>query len=123
MAEGKGAYTAALTATTATTGGAVLSLANPEGADLIITRLLLDVTTGSTGAANLTGGVAAAATTANDGLITATAAGSGAVLMDSANTTGRAQKWGANQFLNVTGSGSTAGMVGKAYVQYVRAEA
>ena len=42
MSEQKGAYRAALVAATTTAGGDVLSLANPEGADLIVTRLIVD---------------------------------------------------------------------------------
>jgi hypothetical protein len=117
----KGALHFPIAGVVATTGGAIKAIANPEGVPLIITRVLVDVTTESDGAANLTAGVAANGTTAADNLITATAVGSAPVLVDSADTTGRSRKWAADQFLNLQGSASTAGLVGTVYIEYIRA--
>ncbi|MDD5220645.1 MAG: hypothetical protein PHV11_08770, partial [Candidatus Bipolaricaulis sp.] len=71
MAEGKGCLKAALTAATGTTAGGVLSLANPEGAAIIVTRLILDITTDATGSGTVDAGIAATAATSSDTLIDA----------------------------------------------------
>ena len=126
MSEQKGCYRAALTATAATTGGAVLSLANPEGADLIVTRFILNITTKSTGAANLDAGIAAGATTSSDNLIDGKAVGSAAGIWDSADGTDQGTNgyasatWDSDEYLTITGSATTAGLVGYAYIEYVR---
>jgi hypothetical protein len=125
MSEQKGAFVINLAATTATTAGAVAAVANPEGVDLIITRVTLRTTAHSTGAATLDIGVAADAATASDILLDGIAVGTAAKVADNINdagTNGKArQVWGATQFLTATGSASTAGMVGKLYVEYIRA--
>ncbi|MEE8599239.1 MAG: hypothetical protein V3S69_07005 [Dehalococcoidales bacterium] len=126
MSEQKGAYKAALNAAIVTTAGAVLSILNPEGADLIITRLLLDITTEATGAANVDAGIAANGTTSSDTLIDAGDVGSAAAILDNADATdqgtnGKAsRKWGAAQYLTITASATLADMVGNAYIEYMR---
>ena len=65
MAEGKGRYRAALTAATTTTGGDALNLLNPEGVDLIVTRLILDITTEATGSATVDCGITTTLTSAD----------------------------------------------------------
>ena len=124
MSEQKNAFVAPLTAATVTTGGAVLALANPEGADLIVTRVMLDVTTAATGTPTLDVGIAADGTTSADTLLDAVAVGVAAGVFDNigeAGTNGQsAIRWNANQFLTATASASAAGLVGNAYIQYVR---
>lgn len=106
------------------TGGGVFSWQNPETADIIVRRLLLDVTTQSTGACTVDAGTTAtSATTSSDNLIdgkSVAAAGTFDNLGD-AGTNGKARqrlasgKW-------VTGSvasGASAGLAGYAYVEYV----
>lgn len=115
----------ALTATSATTGGAVLSWANPEGANIIITRLQIDVTTKSTGAANLSVGVAANGTTSSANLIDTYAIGGTEKVVDNhvdGSTNGKfTQKMTSSQFVTATGSATTAGLVATAYIHYVLA--
>ena len=114
----------ALTAATDTTGGGVLSLANPEGIDLLITRLVLNVTTASTGAAAVDAGIAANGTTSSDILIDGKSVATAGVFdnIEDQGTNGRATvKWGASQFLTITASATTAGMVGEALFSYVPA--
>jgi hypothetical protein len=105
------------------TAGGVFAWANPEGVPIIITRVVLDVTTQSTGACTVDVGVAANGTTLNDGLIDGVSVAAAGLVdnLDNAGTNGRArQKVTAGQF--VTGSvasGASAGLVGSAYVFYV----
>ncbi len=126
MSEQKGCYKEALVAITTTVGGGVFSLLNPEGADLLITRVLLDITTEATGAATVDAGIAAAATTSSDTLIDAGDVGSAAALLDNADATdqgtnGKAsRKWGSAQYLTITASATLLGMVGNIYIEYVR---
>lgn len=126
MAEGKGCYRYALTAGTTTAGGDILGIANPEGADLLITRFIVDVTTKTTGAATADFGIAAAATTSSDTLLDEVNLGAAAAVFDSADATdqgtnGKAsRKWGSAQYLTGTPSASAAGLVGYVYIEYVR---
>lgn len=123
MSEQKGAKTYTLTAATVTTAGAVLSVANPEEADVIVTGVYLDVTTASSGAATVDAGVAADGTTSADNLIDAGSVAAIAVVSnrDNAGTNGKqAVKWASDEFLTITASATTAGMVGTAYVTYIR---
>lgn len=124
MSEQKGAYKVALTAATGTGGGSVLSLANPEGADLIVTRLVLDITTEATGTPTVDAGIAANGTTSSDTLLDGLAVGAAAGVFDNTENGGTngkgAVKWGASQFLTITPSASAAGLVGNAYIEYIR---
>jgi hypothetical protein len=66
-----------ITGVLATTDGAIGAVKNPEGVGVLITRSVLYVGTQSTGAANLSCGVAATATTAATDIINAIAVGGG----------------------------------------------
>lgn len=106
--------------------GGILGLLNPEGVDLIITRLVLDITTKSTGACTVDAGVAANGTTSNDTLIDGLDVGTAPILADNIENQGingvAAKKWGATQYLTVSkATGAAAGLVGSAYIEYVRA--
>lgn len=119
-----GAYRVALTAATDTTAGGVLSLANPEGVALIVTRLILDVTTASSGAATVDAGIAANGTTSADNLIDGASVATATTLdnTEDGGTNGKGtRKWGTSQYLTITASATTAGMVGFAYIEYIRA--
>lgn len=124
MSEQKGAYRVALTAGTTTTGGDVLSLANPEGADLIITRFILNITTEATGSATADAGVAADGTTSSDTLLDGVNIGAAAAIFDNIDDQGTNGQsvllWGSSQYITVTPSASAAGLVGYAYVEYLR---
>lgn len=125
LAFDRGAARVALTAATVTTAGAVLSVPNPEGADIIVTRLILDITTPSTGAATVDAGIAANGTTSADNLIDGASVASAAKVLDNVDdkgSNGKAkQKWGASQYLTITASATLAGMVGTAIIEYVLA--
>ncbi len=123
MSEQKGAYRIALGALD--TGGGVVGVANPEGVDVIVTRLIIDVTTKTTGACTLDGGIAAAATTVSDTLIDGLDVGAATGVfgnIDDQGTNGQSVvKWGAAEFLTVSmKTGAAAGLAGYAYVEYIR---
>ena len=124
MSAQTGAYKVALTAVTSTAAGGVLSLANPEGEALIVTRLILDITTASTGAATVDAGIAANGTTSSDTLIDGLDVNAAAGTFDntvSGGTNGKgAKKWGTTQYLTITASATLAGLVGNAYIEYIR---
>lgn len=120
-----GAYRAALTAATTTTGGAVLSVANPEGVKLLITRFILHITTASDGAATVDAGVAANGTTSSDTLIdgkSVATAGAFDNITDKGSSGLPLREWGASQYVTVTASATLAGLVGYAYIEYLRTE-
>ena len=106
----------------ATTGGAILSWANPEITPIFITMLEIDVQTKSTGAANISAGVAANGTTSSANLIDTYAIGATEKLVnnyDDKGTNGKfAQKMTTSQFLTITGSATTVGLVADVYVTY-----
>jgi hypothetical protein len=109
----------------AATGGAIGSLLNPEGVPLIITDVKLYVDTPSTGGANLTAGIAAAATTDDSDLINALAI-NGAITgkayhgMTALAAKGEAQVWGATEYITAAGSADSSGFAGSLFVHYVR---
>lgn len=107
------------------TGGGVLSWANPETGDILIERVLIDVTTVSTGACTVDFGVTtASATTLNDTLIDGLDVNGATGVFDNITdkgTNGKSrQRLAAGKW--VTGSkasGAAAGLVGFAYIHYV----
>lgn len=124
MSAQTGAYVAALSATDGTAG--VLSLANPEATEVIVSSLILNVTTVATAACSVDAGIttgSSAATVDNliDGLDVHSATG---VFSNIGNggSNGKAQRlWGATNLLTITSSsGSAAGLVGNAYIKYER---
>jgi len=113
-----------LTATSATTGGAVGAWAPPGGQAVAVTRVIIYVSTASTGAASLAVGVAASKTTSNAGQIAAGNANA-VGLLDSQNGLASAAPAGAQicatgSYVTFTGSATTAGMVATAYIYYVK---
>jgi hypothetical protein len=100
-----------------------LNQANPEEADLIITRMVLRVPAQSAGGArtlNIGTGVAGAD---NNNVFVAAAAATGATLdnMFAAGAgTGVAVRWGAAQFLTVTANADPADQVAALYIEYIR---
>lgn len=107
---------------TADTGGGVLSWANPEATSIIITKLLVNITTKSTGACTLDfGTTATSATTSSDTLMDGIDAGATAALFDSAShATTKSLLLASGKW--VTGSkasGAAAGLKGDAYIEYI----
>lgn len=122
MPQQYGSYVADLAGVAATTGGAILALANPEGVALIIDKVVMDITTKSTGAASVDVGIAANGTTTSDTLMDGVDVGTAAILADNITNKGTnglpTVKWGATQYLTITGTATTVGLVGRLYVQY-----
>lgn len=109
----------------ADTGGGVISWANPEATSIIITRVIIDVTTASTGACTLDiGTTAASATTVVDNLIDGVDVGSAVITADNiedqgTNGTSR-QKLASGKWLTASkASGAAAGLAGKYYIEYI----
>lgn len=119
-----GAYRVALTAATVTTGGAVAAIANPEGADVLITRCVIHTTTKSTSAATLNVGVAADATTSADTLLDGVDVGTAVGVFDNIDDKGSngqsCLKWGSGEYVTATASATVAGLVGYIYIEYLR---
>jgi len=122
MAIQTGSYKVALTAATSTAVGGVLNVTNPTGVNLIITRILLNVTTKSTGAATLDVGVDDAGDTSNDTLLDGVDVGTAAGLFDNIENQGTNGKaavlWPAGYHIVATASASVAGLVGYAYIEW-----
>ncbi len=124
MAAQRGALKKTLTAATSTAVGGVLKLQNPEGVELFITRLVLDIPTKSTGVAALDAGIdddgAQSSDIQIDGLAVGTAPGVFDNIEDG-GTNGKATvKWPVGHYLVITASATTAGMVGSAYIEWFR---
>lgn len=125
MSAQTGSLKVPLTAATSDAVGGVLKLENPEGVDLIVTRLVLDVTTKSTGAATVDAGIDDDGATSSDNLIDGLDVNTAAGVFDNVTnggTNGKAAvKWPAGHYLVISASATVAGLVGNAHVQYVRA--
>lgn len=123
-----GAYAVTITGGTATAAGGVAAILNPEGVPLIISDFKFYVSANSTGAANLTIGTASSGTAAANSLLTTTAmaAAAGSVFTGIVSGTAAGQNvttttlWGSADYINVTGSASTAGLAGILYVDFFR---
>lgn len=107
-------------------GGGVLSLANPEGVDLFVTRVVLDVTTAATAACTVDAGCGASASTKYDTLIDGLDVNTAVGTFDNIENQGTNGKsvvrWESDQYLTISkATGAAAGLVGNAYIQYVRA--
>jgi hypothetical protein len=122
--EQKNAYKVALTAATSTAVGGVLKLRNELGGDLIVKRLILDITTKSTGAATVDAGVHADGTASSDNLIDGLDVNAAAGVFDNLKNPGTngkaAVKWKAGEYIVITASATVAGLVGNAYIEWVR---
>jgi hypothetical protein len=125
---GKGWLAIDFTGVVAATGGAIASVYNPEGQNLLVTNAILYIATNSTGAANLTVGIGASATTDYNDMVTATAvaAAAGKFYTAAAISASIATEitapgvWLYNEYVNITGSASTVGLTGTLYIEYLR---
>lgn len=102
----------------------VLSWANPEASSIIITKLVVDITTASTGASTIDfGTTATTATTSSDNLIDGVSGASIAAVdnTDDKGTNGKSkQKLASGKWVTGTqASGDIAGIVGYVYIHYV----
>lgn len=106
----RGSITAVTSATQA------VALANPFGERVIVTDVVLDVTTKSTGAATVDCGVAANGTTSSDTLLDGLDVGTSAIIGNNidnkGNNGGRGKAWASSEYITVTASATLAGLVG-----------
>jgi hypothetical protein len=122
LSEGPSWLSGSLTAVTDTTAGGILSLANPLGVTLIITRFIIRISTGSTGAATGDFGVAADGTTSSDVLLDGVNMQTTGALdnIENQGTNGVSSRlWTSSQFVTGTASATLAGLVGTYYIQYI----
>lgn len=111
-----------------TSGNAgMLAWQNPESSDIIVERVIIDVTTEATGAANIDVGTDGDGTGTSDNLIDGADIGSAAVVLDNIDdqgTNGKSKQrldanGGTTDYITATASADPAGFVGVAYIQYV----
>jgi hypothetical protein len=113
----------ALTAEASPAAAGCLSVRNTSGVARIITNFFVDVTTQSTGAASIDAGIAATAIS-NDTLIDGASVATVALLdfTENQGTNGAdARKWVDDDYLTITASADTTGLVGSAYVTFINA--
>lgn len=101
----------------ATTGGAIGAWTNNLGYDILVLSSAFDVTTVSTGAANLTVGQnATGVTTAASNIIAAVSVASAGVKNSTLGV-----KVKAGEFVTLQGSADTSGLVGSLYLEFIPA--
>lgn len=127
--QGRGCFYTDVSLAVASAGNAgILSLANPEGRDLIITRFIINTTTAAAGATTIDAGIDADGTGSADTLLdgqTINAVGIRDNIQDQAGNGLDAVRWGSGQFITITktvgGAGSEVGLVARVFVEYMRA--
>lgn len=109
-------------------GGGVFAWANPEAGSIFVTRVVIDVTTQSTGACTVdVGTTATSAATVSDNLIDGVSVATAGVidnaLAATLGTNGKpSQKLASGKWVTASkATGATAGLVGSAYIYYVLA--
>lgn len=117
--------TARVALAAADTGGGLFSWVNPEATAIIVQRVILDVTTNTSGACTADVGTTATdATTLSDNLIDGVSLASAAKVVDNlgdAGSNGKSrQKLAVGKWITGSvASGASAGLVGYAYIQYI----
>lgn len=106
------------------TGGGVFAWANPEAGAIIVERVVIDVTTASTGACTIDVGVTpTSATTVVDNLLDGQSVATAAVLdnIENQGTNGKsAGRLASGKWVTASvASGASAGLVGSAYIHYI----
>jgi len=107
-----------LIAATTTAAGGVVSLRNTTGVNLIVTDFILNIITGSTGAANLNIGTHATGAASSDNLMQAANAQTVRVQSNrgQAGANGGMARWLNGAFVVATATATTAGMVGTYHI-------
>lgn len=124
MAFSSGCLEIPLTGAVLFAGGEIAAVLNPEGVPVIIQDVKIYIDTPSTGGCNISVGIAADATTSDTDMINALAI-NGAVTglayhgMTALAAKGAAQVWDSDEYITATGSASSAGFVGRLFVQYI----
>lgn len=105
--------------------GGIVSLANPYGVEVFITRCIVDATTAATGVCTINVGVDADGATGDDTLLDGLDVGTAAITTDNLTTPGTnglpVVRWGATEYLVAEmATGAAAGIVGSVYVEIQR---
>ena len=105
----------ALTAATTTAVGGMLRLQNTYDVDIIVTDVIIDTTTGSTGVAAMNMGVHATGLASNDTLLSALNMQTVGILDNRIDhgANGGMAIWGRNEFIVATATATTAGLVSR----------
>lgn len=122
MAKQTGALKAPLVAAPTNAAGGVLKLENTFGADVIITRFIVDVQAGSAGVATIDAGVHSTGASNSDNLIDGQSAQGAGVFdnIENGGTNGKAVVlWPKGHFIVVTASADATGLEGHAYVDFI----
>lgn len=109
---------------TGTSAGGVVSVANPEGVDLIVTFACLDIGTGSSNASTIDVGIAANGTTSSDNLIDGRSGATAGIYTNATDPGGNGKAavlWPAASYLTASqASGAVAGIAGELIVRYIQ---
>jgi hypothetical protein len=111
----------------ADTPGGVLAWQNPEGQDILVNQVVLDVVADSTGASTVdVGTTTVGPTTSSDNLIDGLDTGSAPILADNLQNHGTngktVQRLAAGKWITASkASGSVAGLAGQARIEYLLA--
>lgn len=102
--------------------GGVFAWANPAGASIIVTNVVVNVTTASSGACTLDVGIAADAVTSNDTFIdgvSVAATGAKDVIKDAGTNGVACQQVTSSQYITASkATGATSGLAGFAYIYW-----
>lgn len=129
--EGRGVLAIRIDGTTSTANAGQGAIANPEGCDVLILRGTLVVHSASTGAANISIGVAADASSAATDIVNALAMNGVSAqtayncfaMQNSAKTAITAPAlWTASKYVTITGSASLVGLEATLLLEYVRVD-
>ena len=112
----------AITATGHAAGAHGIAWKNPEGVDIIVECVVLDVTTQATGSATMDIGVAADGNTTSDTLLDGVNVGAAPILATSGVNGGTNGKtmvpMTSSQYITGDGNASLAGLVGNIWIKY-----
>jgi hypothetical protein len=116
-------YKGSILDVTTTSGGDIISWANPTGETIMVTDLIIDITTPATGAANADIGIAADGTTTDADIYDEIDIGTAAILVNATTGNGGtdgklARKMTSTEYITGTPSASAADIVGTFEVNY-----
>ena len=125
---GKGWMSIPITGGTATAGGGLASVLNPEGVDVLIVRSVAYFTTNPAAGANLNIGIGTSATHDASDMASSWAVNDvdgefhnvSSVNALSVTEVGTPAVWGSAYYINVTGDSTTASLAGTLYIEYLR---
>lgn len=127
--EGRGVMTIEIAGAASAAAAGLGAIANPEGVNILVLRATLVVLAPSTGAANLSAGIAATAALADTDILNALAVNgvaantcyNGHAMQNTGQTAITVPTlWAPSAYLTFTGSATTVGLVAKLFLEYIR---